>query len=512
MKRFFPVYIVVWLILTLVGGVSFVSAQTTPSSLYGTEIICPDWSLDPGCVAAKIAAEKIAYCKTSSSICWSPSAEMVMIIDFVREMMNSIKTIWTEWKHLGKYVDPNWFQWNEFVPPKQNIFSQVGKNLQQKAMFAVASAAIFTNPTNWGGIKDILGNTTLLAKDKVFLRDTKLVEELESQLSTKKLEVGLGGWWYSKINPANRAVMTNIIQKYDKKWLLSGNMSYIPDGVLYADVVSLLTQMLSSAKAFLAVGMTYQFTEVSRWWSNGIRIAFVDTIGASMKNEYACVTFCDINKKTFGALWSDLSSTVSEGIHSGFVLTIKDANSRFVQTFSKEADQTEQFKARQNDLLQSTYGTSQRRKGFFNKSINGFDELGEVADAVKDIGAGIVDAWKYVANKDFRTTTKEQKKVRKEAKLPTVASVSHYDTSEVAFENILRGYVSDVFEQQALDIELASFAETKEITHGFNALWLQIVNLKTKVVGNKTQEWTLVKALWDACEAQCANKKWTCRQ
>jgi len=43
------------------------------------------------------------------------------------------------------------------------------------------------------GTKDVLGNTVLLSKNKVFLRDTKLIEELESQLSTKKLEIGLGG-------------------------------------------------------------------------------------------------------------------------------------------------------------------------------------------------------------------------------------------------------------------------------------------------------------------------------
>jgi hypothetical protein len=54
--------------------------------------------------------------------------------------------------------------------------------------------------------------------------------------------------------------------------------------------------------------------------------------------------------------------------------------------------------------------------------------------------------------------------------LPDVIAVSDYDTAEVIFENILRGYVSDVFEQQALDIELASFAEVKDITPAFEVL------------------------------------------
>jgi hypothetical protein len=54
--------------------------------------------------------------------------------------------------------------------------------------------------------------------------------------------------------------------------------------------------------------------------------------------------------------------------------------------------------------------------------------------------------------------------------LPDVIAVSDYDTAEAAFENMLRAYVTDVFEQQALDFELASFAETKDITPAFELL------------------------------------------
>jgi hypothetical protein len=68
-----------------------------------------------------------------------------------------------------------------------------------------------------------------------------------------------------------------------------------------------------------------------------------------------------------------------------------------------------------------------------------------------------------------------------------------------------------VFEQQALDFELASFAETKDITPAFELLWAQITAIKDQIIGTKTQEWSLVKALWDACELQCGNW-WTCRK
>jgi hypothetical protein len=89
---------------------------------------------------------------------------------------------------------------------------------------------------------------------------------------------------------------------------------------------------------------------------------------------------------------------------------------------------------------------------------------------LKDVGSAVANAWKYATNKDFRTTVKDQTKATEDASLPNVIAVSSYDTAEATFENILRGYVSDVFVQQALDLELASFAEVKNITPAFEVL------------------------------------------
>jgi len=89
---------------------------------------------------------------------------------------------------------------------------------------------------------------------------------------------------------------------------------------------------------------------------------------------------------------------------------------------------------------------------------------------LKEVGNSLVDAWKYATNKDFRSVVADQTKATEDASLDDVAIVSNYDKAEVVFENILRGYVSDVFEQQALDIELASFAEVKDITPAFDVL------------------------------------------
>ncbi len=490
MKKNTSIYIVIWLVFTLVGGFSFVFAQT--EVIGGEAVSCED-----------------------STICGSPPQELAMIVDFVREMMNSIKTIWPQWDYLGKYINPNWFEGTTFTPPEQNILWQVGRNLAQKALFGVATATIFMDPVNFGGFKDFFSNFSLLSKNKVFLRDTQLIEDLESQLSTKKMELGLGGGTFIWINSANHAMMTAIIQTYVDKWLLNKTKSSIPENVLYIDLLFLLTKITSSAKEFLYFDTISQFTEVSKWLDNDLRIAFVDGIGERIQAEYKCAKHCDKNKKTLNALWIDLKSMLSGGFNEWFVAVFKDANDRFVQTFSSETDQTAQFKARKNDLLQSTYGRSERRWSLFDIRADDSD-LNKVGESIEDGLASVwnvrLNLWKYTTNKEFRTLVQEEKQARKKATLPDVSSTSYYDASEDFFENILRGYVNDVFEQQTLDIELASFAEVKDVTRVFEVLWAQITAINDKIVWTKTQEWSLVKALWDACELQCGNYWWTCRQ
>ena len=71
MRKIIARYIVILLVIISVSNFSF--AATT----------------------GEIAAEQ-AYCQTQTSICGTAPAEFTALTDFVREMMNSIKTIGTE--------------------------------------------------------------------------------------------------------------------------------------------------------------------------------------------------------------------------------------------------------------------------------------------------------------------------------------------------------------------------------------------------------------------------------
>ena len=150
---------------------------------------------------------------SSSNICSTAPEPFRMLSDFIQEIANSIKTVWTEWNYAGKYVNPNRFQWTKFNPPKQNIGQKVLTDVQQKLTTLTAIGA-----TIWWWAGDGIASTVISTKNKVFLRDWKKLDELNTLISDKKYELWLGWWWYDVINESNIKSMNVIIQKYYKKW------------------------------------------------------------------------------------------------------------------------------------------------------------------------------------------------------------------------------------------------------------------------------------------------------
>lgn len=491
---------------SFVGNFSF-AASGQYYNRYGTQIFCKDWSQDKFCIAAKATAEALAieqaYCATST-ICWTASEPLTLLMDFVREMTNSIKTMWTQGEYLGQYINPNRFQWNVFTPPVKTVVDKLARNISQKIKFGLASTAIFANPVNFAGGKDVMWWTVLLAKNKVFLRDNKLIEELESQVSDKKYELGLWWWWYEKINPENLQVMQAIIKKYRDAWLFD-EWSQIKNGALYNNVTSLLTQMLSSAKTFLYFDSTSQFDDISRWGMDGVTIVFSTGAMWTIKRDYNCarglINPCDSALKKFTnnmkTIWVNIKSSLSDSKK-----TFLSAIDRLGQLFSK--NQSTDFKTREAELLLSIYGTRKITPWKFI-DVN-YNESNGNASTVKDIWAwigdvasaiasGAVRSWKLVTNDIFLTREKIQKITSTEAS---------YNSSQDAFTSMMNQYIGDVFANQAMDIELATFAEVKDITPAFTVLGNQIAGIKNNILGDKEKETSLLTSLWAAAKLQCS--------
>lgn len=488
MKKIIAPYIILCVLFTSVSNFSF-AADTVPS---------------PSEIAFDL--EK-AYCETQSSVCGTAPKDFTALLDFVREMSNSIKTIGPEWPYLGKYVNPNRFKWNIFTAPQHSIVGRVARNVSQKIKFGFATTAIFSSPVNFAGLKDMLWWVVLLSKNHVFLRDNKLVEQMESQVNDKKYELGLWGWWYEQVNLENRVIMQGIIKKYIDIWLLTAWS--VKDGVSYNNITSLLTQTLSAAKGFLYFGSTDQFNTISRGAADqGISIRFNDLAIATLQRNYTCARWphyiCSSESKKFkegvSKLWKSFTFW-----SASTKKTFNDANDRLSELFAK--DKSQDFKDRKAELLTSMYGTKKITPG---KLIDiDYEETNGSATTLTDIWVWIGDAASAVSKVAVRSRNILTKDIREEKALQDNVVTTKYTGPDTVIQ-LIDIYIDDIFLNQQTDVEFVRMAEVQDVTPAFKVLWDQLSVIKNDILGGKDKDNSLIWSLGVACELQCG-RWWLCR-
>jgi len=480
MKKHIAPYIILCLIITYVSNFSFAQNTNLPD---------PDDTTD---------ARYPAYCATQSSVCGTAPEQFTYLMDFVREMMNAIKTIGPEWEYLGQYVNPNRFQWSVFVAPKKTVAGKLLRNIDQKLKFGLATTAIFASPVNFAGLKDMLWGVVLLSKNQVFLRDNKLIEQLETQLNDKKYELGLWGWWNEQIIPENIALMKQIISDYSGKLLLIPS-STIRVGVSYNNITSLLTQILSSAKNFLYFGTTAQLDSMSRWsYSQGIFVGFSPDSMATIKREYNCARWpyyiCSSEKTKFKDAWSKMWKGIQLW-SSETTKTFNDAVDRLWEIFSKE--QSQSFKDREDDLLKSMYGTTKMStwtlSDALKKSWAGIKKSGaEIGEEMVDLASDI---------ETFRTFPEYIKGTVEN--IPPSLDIPPVTVFTTDITTHIDTYVYDVLNSQQTDLDLVSMVEVSWVTPAFAVLGQQLLAIKNNVLGDKEKDNSLIKSLQMASELQC---------
>jgi len=426
------------------------------------------------------------YCATATSVCGTAPEQFTFLMDFVREMTNAIKTVGPEWDYLGKYVHPNRFKWTEFSAPKKTLLGRLATNIANKAKFGLATLTIISNPVNVAGLKDMVWWVVLLVKNQVFLRDNKIIEELESVVNDKKYELWMWWWWYAQIIPENRVIMQAIIDKYKTKWLLIDS-SVIKDGTTYNNVTALLTQALSSAKSFLYFGATTQFDEMSRGFSDGISIGFSTGAMASVKRNYDCARWpnyvCSSEWKKIKEWREKIKKTSIWSTETTKVY--KDAVTRLLEALYIK-NQSDDFKQREKDMLNSAYGV--RPTWLFAGSIK--NSLKKIWDQMTDLGSDV---------STFRTFPKNLKGVTEA--LPKTLSISAQATDDITKQMDI--YVNDVLNNQQNAINSVSMSEVSAVTTAFKILWNQIATIKNTILGGKDKNNSLISSLWAACELQC---------
>ncbi len=492
MKRSLSLHYLLWCAL-IVGGFffSFSSAEYAPIS--SVESYCP-----------------------TSPICGTASEPLTDLMDFVRDMANSMKTMGTEGDYLWKYVNPNRFKGNIFTPPAaSSLLDRLGRNITQKLLFAAAVAAILTKPQDAVGLNDFVWLFALLVKNRVYLRDIKVIWDVESIVSTKKYELGAGGWRFETINPENRALMNTIIKKYVDKGLLDP-ATVVKDGATYNNVTMALSQLIVASKRFIYYDSTWGFDSIfyglyENFRENGIKIKVNSNAMRVMYVDYGCVRGiewwfknpCDSSWKKFANNMKQLWTSTTDGWGKSrdtlqrSSRALSNTLSDLKNTYAKQAE------ARENDLVRSMYGTQKLWSGFSFRRLVNFNftqNNGNISFA--DIGKTVSG---IVTNVKSRELAKKDINAKKDEITMAISTKWWSDLS------LMSEYTNDVFVDQSLDLNLATFSEVKDTTPNFALLGDQIYAIKDGILGWKDKKNSLIRSLGNACETQCLYSRWACR-
>jgi len=416
------------------------------------------------------AQEDMSYCK-QSTICGTAPVEFTMMLSFAQELITTIKTVGTQWEYLWRYVNPNWFVGTVFAPPEQNIIGRAATNVGQKMNYLAATTAIFVSPKQRWWIKELLAGILVLFHPDVFARDLKRIEQLQSDITQKRYELGIGGWWSKTVRAENVALLQKVIDGYVAKWLLRS--ASIVDGMTYNDVTAVASTIANALSMFLSTANTDYLLDVGR--SNGIRIIWGSGVISSMEKQYACArspsNICSTDTAKFQENMKALGQDAWQKAEAAFHMFRDDAK-RLLLVFDENPP-------KQDALLTAYYGNQRDKDGKIITLRTG----------------NILSQWRSIS---------VEQQVKNTAPLDqVVASETASDTSlGQTFASWVLDRMVPLIEHQQNDLALAYFSEVKDFSYRFDTLGKAILGVKN-VIGNKDAENSLISLVWQACEMQC---------
>ncbi|MFA7717306.1 MAG: hypothetical protein WC875_01150 [Candidatus Absconditabacterales bacterium] len=444
-------------------------------------------------VFAEGTSELPDFCQ-NTTICGSAPKEFTMIMDFSRELLNSIKTIGPQGDYLGKYVNPNRFEGDKFVPPQQNIISKGVRNVVQKLDFMAATTAILTSPQQWGGVKDLLAGFVTLFKSNVFERDLKVVEQLDAALTEKRYQIGLAGGWYEQINDANRKKIQGILDKYTKNGLLTS--ASIDDGTTYNNVTAMVGRIVTAMKSFLSFDASDQFSSWSRGGdTNDIHIYFSLPLIASMQQQYSCargsVTW------PLGPTGKKRVTNICDEKYSKFSANRKKMGGDFSSSRKKSLATITDAVQRLKDAL----------KGSRSFKLKTNIEVKNPRTEIKAFGTGFVQNWRAAIQESKKAQTTALDKIQSSG--VTLQTIAVDATATADFNGWITQSMAPLFTDQAIDLQSVEFSDVKDFSSLFGTLGNQIL-LANQILGDKDTNGMLIKELGAACELQCQNVRGKC--
>ena len=419
-----------------------------------------------------------AYCQ-SISICGSAPQEFNMMLSFVQELINTIRTVGTEGDYLGKYVNPNWFVGTKFSPPDKNIIGKTWDDVKQKFNFGIATTAILVSPQQLWGLTDFFAGIATLFRNTVFSRDLQRLEALDSSITQKKYEIGLGWWWIEDIRAENIVLLQKVIDTYKVKWLLTQD-SMIPtnNSIKYSDVTAMASNLVAGLKLFLAGDSTETLFNLS---TSTMVINFKPEIIPSLQRQYDCAKWaqdiCDPAYKNFSTTMDTTTKSATARITTALKI-FADATQRLKEAF--DPNNQSEYAAKESQLLTSYNGNQKASSGISFSMDNGsaFTNRRSTTVQAQTQNTNIIDQTRTNSN-------------------TSVAPI----TVQKDFDAWMRDRMTPLMAQQNVDLSLVNFSEVKDYSSYFNQLGELLNNIK-KLIGTKDSD-GLIKELGQACQLQC---------
>lgn len=491
-----------------------------------------------------VFAEGTGGTKQCSACNATPSA-MQAYINFEVELLESLQEMSAKKETLLN--NPNsglfawWFSlWKSFIKSttekvKKNLDSEV-KATRAAGITTVLLAEMFME--NW---ESAVSSITILFKDKAFVRDYKILQELDMSVNDVIWDMWMLGIRNDKVSSQAQTQILWLQSKYSQiywwEYPIFSRLS-ISWGVRNRQLLNFILQvnwlmkyMLSSVHNSVIIDGEIEIFEsqYSRW--NIIAEINRDYIEA-IQSEYSCATMRNCNETVVWALtWIFNTSKLVDSFGRSRD-TIKDSidnlkelkNPRKTYTNTVwDADNAWWLTERQVELLRTVYWldsknltTSQIEKWKKNwsnieKNLNNFSDFvksfkkGEtVVDTKKDTNSKEQNQWKKQAKKRKQRLSEQEKAALNNQFYWQSIMPKSYD--EQAILNKLQDTVNDILVEKSNDKEIL-LVWLNLNTHYFVEIWSYIHFIVETVIWDRNND-GLINNLEKACIYQCSNN-WT---
>ncbi len=448
----------------------------------------------------------------------------------------------TLWKNTKSWLFAGWVlgisntfvKWT--VKKIQNDLDSELKAARALAISSVLLEKITLSNALWDGI----GAISVLFKSEAFVRDYKILQELDMSINDVIWDMGVNGTRDDKISPAIQTNLSNLQRKYSKasggsvpifeKITISGNVKNKQLLTFLLRLNVLMKTMLYSVNDKTHINYNAaNFEERYSKWNIVVQLNrdYINSIAV----DYSCATMKICSAKLSESLKNFWNRYWFTNSFWQAMKTIKDANKNLKEAyqstppnFSDDSDKkwTWWLTDRQVQLLRTVYGID--AKDLTNTQIETLKHNREtIKEEMQPVSSVLTTLWN-------KTKSVFSKKKDKQEKME-----SRGDLQQTIYQNSLtaeqkQSLSEELFWQQLLPLAekdqllvdtmqdvansiLIEKSDDKQIvmiwtnadTHYFVEIGAYIHSIVDEEIWTKTTDW-LIKKLWDTCVYQCNNK------